>query len=122
MGGKSLVIVMVALIGIALVLPAGQAEAYGGWAWGPAAFAGGLLLGAAIAHPWYAPAPVYVYPPPAYVYAPRPVYYAPNQVYAYPDPAYAPGPARGLWVEVPGQWVNNVWVPPHKAWVPDTSR
>ena len=103
MRGKSLMIVMIALVGMALILLAGQAQAHGGWIWGPVAFAGGLLLGASIARPWYyEPAPVYVYPPPAY-YAPRPVYYAPSQAYAYPDPAVAPAPAKGQWVEVPGQ-------------------
>ncbi len=117
---RSLMIVMVALIGMALILPAGQAQAHGGWFWGPAAFAGGLFLGASIARPWYyEPAPVYVYPPPTVVYAPRPVYYAPNQAYAYPDPANTSGPARGRWVEVPGQSINGIWVPRHKAWVPN---
>ena len=119
MRGKSLMIVMIALVGMALILPTGQAQAHGGWVWGPAAFAGGLLLGASIARPWYyyQPAPVYAYPPPAY-YAPR-AYYVPNQAYAYPDPAVAPPPARGQWVEVPGQSINGVWVPSHKAWAPD---
>jgi hypothetical protein len=123
MRGKSLMIVMIALVGMALILPAGQAQAHGGWLWGPAAFAGGLLLGATIARPWYyyEPAPVYVYPPPAY-YAPQPVYYVPNQAYAYPDPAVAPAPAKGQWVEVPGQSINGIWVPPHKAWAPDNPR
>ena len=42
-----------------------------------------------------------------------------------PPPAYAPPPAPppqeappGQWVDVPGEWVNGKWVPPHKAWVP----
>ncbi len=127
MRGKSLLIVMIALVGVALILPAGQAQArggwgHGGWVWGPAAFAGGLLLGASIARPWYyEPAPVYVYPPPAY-YAPRAVYYVPNQAYAYPDPAVSSGTTGGQWVEVPGQSINGIWVPRHKAWVPDNPR
>ena len=124
MRGKSLMIVMIALVGLALILPAGQAQAHGGWVWGPAAFAGGLLLGATIARPWYyyEPAPVYVYPPPAY-YPPQSAYYAPNQAYAYPDPALTSGSTGGgQWVEVPGQWVNSIWVPAHKAWVPNNPR
>lgn len=112
----SLMVVLVGLIGLAVIVPAGQAQAHGGWVWGPAAFAGGLLLGSAIAQPWYGP-PVYVYPPPTVVYAP-PTYYAPSQVYAYPDPVTASTQAKGQWVQVPGQSVNGVWVPAHKAWAP----
>jgi hypothetical protein len=126
---KAFAIIIVALIGISLALPTtSEARGWrGGWGWyGPAAFGGGLLLGAALARPYYyAPVPVYAYPPPAPVYAapPPPVYY-PNQAYAYPDPAVAPmtenRPSQpGLWVEVPGQSINGKWVPPHKAWVPD---
>ena len=116
MRGKMTVIVMVALIGLALVLPTGEAQAHGWWAWGPAAFAGGLLIGSALAQPWYAPWPgYYAYPPPAVVYAAPPAYYVPSPAYAYP--AVVPS-TRGRWVEVPGQSINGVWVPPHKAWAP----
>lgn len=121
---SSFTLLVVALIGIALVLPVGEAQAHGGWVWGPAAFAGGLLLGTSLARPWYGP-PVYVYPPPV-VYAPQPAYYVPNQAYAYPDPAIRPDrgmsgasrPSKGQWVEVPAQSVNGVWVPAHRAWAP----
>jgi hypothetical protein len=113
---NSFMILMVALIAVMLVLPAGEAQARGGWVWGPAAFAGGLLIGTSLARPWYGP-PVYVYPPPV-VYTPQPTYYVPNQAYAYPDPAITSGPVRGRWVEVPGQSINGVWVPAHKAWAP----
>jgi hypothetical protein len=44
----------------------------------------GGIAGAAIAHPYYAPPPVYYAPPAPVVYAP-----APPVVYAAP-PAYAP--------------------------------
>lgn len=110
-------IVVIALIGMALILPTGEARAYGGWAWGPAAFVGGLLLGSSLARPWYAPWPgYYAYPPPSVVYPP-PAYYVPSPAYAYPAPAVSQS-TRGQWVEVPGQSVNGVWVPPHKAWAP----
>jgi hypothetical protein len=117
---KSLMMVIVALIGIALIMPTAQARAHGGgWVWGPAAFAGGLLLGTSLARPYYyAPPPVYVYPTPTVVYAPQPTYYAPSRAYAYPDPSLTAPQSRGQWVEVPGQSVNGVWVPAHKAWAP----
>ncbi len=125
MRNKTFIIVVASLIIIPLALP-GISHARGGYGW--YAFGGlatGLLLGTALARPYYyAPAPVYVYPPPApvvYTYpVPQPVY-VPNQAYACPDPAYVP-PSRpapaGQWVQVPGQWVGNKWVPSHKAWVP----
>ena len=131
MGKKGIVIMVVALIGISLLLPA-KSHAWRGWygrGWyGPGFFAGGLVVGAALARPWYVPPPVYVYPQPAVVYpAPPPVYAAPGPAYVYqappaPPPAMAPAPApesRGKWVDVPGQAVNGRWVPEHKAWVPD---
>jgi hypothetical protein len=131
-----IIVALIALISISLALPAtSQARGWrgGGWGWyGPAAFGGGLLLGSALARPYYyAPPPVYAYPPPVYAYpppaavysAPPPAYY-PNQGYAYPDPAVAPRtenrPSQpGQWVEVPGQSINGRWVPSHQAWVPD---
>ncbi len=136
---KGFVLVVAFLVGVSsLVLPVTTYAGHGGgWGWG--AFAGGLLLGTALTAPWYyAPRPVYVYPPPPVVYtypAPAPVY-VPGQAYAYPDPAYArsysqaPAPAptstqapaggqgSGQWVQVPGQWVGDKWVPPHRAWAP----
>lgn len=128
MRNKKLIIVIViaSLIVIPLALP-GISHAHGSYGWYAfGGFATGLLLGTALARPYYyAPAPVYVYPaaPPPVVYTypvSRPVY-VPNQAYAYPDPAYMPTPRpapSGQWVQVPGQWVGDRWVPAHKAWVP----
>ncbi len=42
---------------------------------------------------------------------PPPAYTAP------PPPPPQEGPS-GQWVNVPGEWVNGQWVPPHRAWVP----
>ncbi|HVN97085.1 MAG TPA: hypothetical protein VMT62_11695 [Syntrophorhabdaceae bacterium] len=122
------IIVAVVLIVAVLFLPA-SSHAWGhfghhyGW-YAPGAFIGGVILGTAIARPYYYypyPAPVYAYPPPTVVYVnPQPVY-VPNQAYASPDPAAtsnaAPNPATGEWIEVPGQYVNGTWVPAHKVWV-----
>ena len=146
---KNFVITIVAMIGILLAIPAvSQARWYGwrggGWGWyGAGAFAGGVVLGTAIARPWYygyGPVPYYGYPTPYYAY-PSPYYtypytsppvYVPNQAYAYPDPAVTsrqgstvpPGTEgkspSGQWVEVPGQSINGRWVPSHKVWVPDS--
>lgn len=127
MKNRGLLIIIIALIGISLALPASSYARGRGWGrgygWvGAGAFAGGLLLGTAIARPYYARAPMYVYPAPAVVYAAPPVY-APNQAYAYPDPAITSGadngPSAGQWVEVPGQYVGGRWVAPHKAWAPN---
>jgi hypothetical protein len=126
---KIVTIMVVALVAISLGLPATslawgyRGGWHGGW-YGPGAFAGGLLLGAAIADPWYAPYPVYAYPAPQVVYAAPPVY-APSQAYAYPDPTVSAPQAQnetpsGQWVVVPGQSVNGTWVPQHKVWVPNT--
>ena len=82
---------------------------YDGW-YGAGVLAGGILLGALIAQPWYyRQAPVYTAPSTVYV---------PNQAYAYPDPNLTSKEGSGEWVEVPGQSVNGKWVPPHKTWVP----
>jgi len=121
------------VIGASLLVPATSHARWRGRGWYvPGAFAGGLLLGTALSRPYYyAPPPVYVYPPPAVVYTqPPPPMYVPNQAYAYPDPSIAPDPGvpaepqgyasqPGQWVEVPGQYVNGRWVPPHKTFVPD---
>jgi hypothetical protein len=125
MKSKGLVIVVALLIAISLALPTAAYAGRGGYGWyALGGLATGLLLGTAIARPYYyPPAPVYVYsapPPVVYTYtAPRTVY-VPNQAYAYPDPTYTPPPARprppGQWVEVPAQWVGDRWVPAHKAW------
>jgi hypothetical protein len=120
-------IVAIALVAVLLAVPntglawRGHGHHYGGW-YGPGVFAGGFLLGTAIA------APRYYHPPPVYAYPPPPVVYAPPPAYAYPDPAYSSqtesppssGQASaGQWVDVPAQSVNGVRVPAHKAWVPD---
>jgi len=52
--------------------------------------------------------------PPAYTPPPPP---PPPQVAAAPAPM-PEEPPPGQWVDVPGEYVNGVWVPPHKAWVP----
>jgi len=132
-------IFIVIVVAISIAIPS-TGHAWGHWGWyGAGAFTGGVLLGAAVARPWYyAPAPIYVYPTPPVVYAAPPVYavqppaYAPGQAYAYPNPSYAPqaqsqvpvppraegaGPA-GQWVDVPAQSVSGKWVPAHRAWVP----
>jgi hypothetical protein len=117
MRSKGVLFIVVLVLGISLTLPS-TSSAWSGWGWGPAAFLGGVLVGSVIARPYYAPAPVYVYPSPAVAYGSPP---PPAQVYAYPSPPLTPPPeAKGQWVEVPGQTVNGQWVPPHKAWVPDS--
>ena len=123
MRSKGIAVIVVVLLAITLAIPS-TSHAWRGW-WGPGVFAGGVLVGAAVAGPWYAPPPpVYVYPypaPPQVVYAAPP----PGQAYAYPPPASPPPDAaaapqgKGQWVDVPGQMVNNIWVPPHKAWAPE---
>ncbi len=132
MKSKTVAIIAITLAGVILALPATSHAWRGGWGWGPSAFFGGALLGAALTAPYYAyPPPAYAYPPPQVVYtAPPPPAYAypgpaappPNQAYTYPSPPPAPqAQGKGQWVEVPGQTVSNMWVPPHKVWVPDTS-
>ena len=138
---QTFIIIIVALIGISLAFPVvSQARGgwgRGGWGWyGGGAFVSGAVLGAAIASPWYygygyGPTPYYGYPPPGTVYSAPPPVYTPNQAYAYPDPNVAPQqsptvtpgtdgtPPSGQWVEVPGQSINNRWVPSHKVWVPN---
>lgn len=61
-----------------------SADAHGRRGYGIGWFAGGLVVGAALAPRYVHPAPVYYYPPPAY-YAPPPVVYSqPAVVYAQP--------------------------------------
>jgi hypothetical protein len=129
MKSKIVAIISITLVGVMLALPATSHAWRGGWGWGPGAFVGGALLGAAITAPYYAyPPPAYAYPPPAYAYPPPAYAYPSPPAYAYPSPPAAPQAApspqvqgRGQWVEVPGQTVSNMWVPPHKVWVPDNS-
>jgi hypothetical protein len=130
MKSKVAAIVVITLVGALLALPT-TSHAWrgrGGWGWGPGAFVGGALLGAALTAPYYAyPPPAYAYPPPQVVYtAPPPPAYAYPAQPAPPPAAFQPPPApqvqgRGQWVEVPGQTVSNMWIPPHKVWVPDNS-
>jgi hypothetical protein len=138
MKNKTVAIISVALVGVILALPAtSHAWRRGGrgWGWGPGAFMGGALLGAAIAAPYYAYPPPAYYPPPPVAYTPPPTYGyptppapPPDQGYAYPTPPAASQAVplaqiqgKGQWVDVPGQMVSNMWVPPHKVWVPDNA-
>jgi len=121
MKSKGIAVIVVILLAATLAVPS-TSHAWGGW-WVPGAFAGGVLLGATVARPWYPPAPVYVYPYPYEYPAPQVVYTPPPPPQAYysppaPSDAAAAPQGRGQWVDVPGQMVNNIWVPPHKAWVP----
>ena len=130
MKGK-LIIVFIFLLAVSLGAPSlshARGHFYGrhyGWYGGP--FLGGVVVGSAIARPWYyGPPPVYVYPAPSVVYgapAPAPAYaYPPDEAYAYPDPTYRSGAGseqpHGELVTVPGQWVGGKWIPSHRAWVP----
>jgi|WetSurMetagenome_2_1015567.scaffolds.fasta_scaffold729291_1 hypothetical protein len=111
-------VVMIAVVVALLIFPSpGMARGYRshghghgdlGWV-GPAAIiAGGLLLGTAIISSTQR-APVYAYPTP------------PSQGYTYTDPSYYPPQiSSGQWVMVPGQWVNDNWVPQHEVWVQST--
>ena len=139
MKSKAVAVIAITLVGVILAIPATSHAWRGGWGWGPGVFVGGALLGAALSAPYYAyPPPAYAYPPPQVVYtAPPPPNYAypgqaapmPNQAYAYPGPPpaapqAAPTPqvqGKCRWVDVPGQTVSNMWVPPHKVWGPDNS-
>jgi hypothetical protein len=80
--------------------------------------------------PVYAYPPQQAYPPPQQAYPPQQQAYPPPQSYSYPPPNTPPPPraeapksaapqsSGGEWVTVPGQYVGDTWVPPHKAWVP----
>jgi hypothetical protein len=79
-----------------------------------------VFFGTSLMVPWYVPVapPVYVYTTPVVNNIP-----APNQAYAYPDPEFTAKYKKnenppGEWVTVPGQWVNNTWVPEHRVQVP----
>ena len=87
-------IFIVILVAISITIPS-TGHAWGHWGWyGAGAFTGGVLLGAAIARPWYyAPAPVYVYPTPPVVYAAPPGYAVQPPVYA-PQVRPTPTPTR----------------------------
>jgi hypothetical protein len=123
MKSKVVAIISITLVGVMLALPAASHAWRGGWGWGQGAFVGGALLGASITAPYYAyPPPAYPYPPPQVIYtAPPPTYTYPGQpaaAQAVPSPQVQ---GKGHWVEVPGRMVSNMWVPPHKVWVPDNS-
>ena len=85
---------MAATMAVALQYSA-NADAHGrrggfgiGW------FAGGLVVGAALAPRYAYPAPVYYYPPPPTYYAPPPVVYTPPPVvYTQPPVVVQPAPA-----------------------------
>ncbi len=122
MKSKTMKIIAVTLLVGTLAFPA-TSHAWRGW-WGPGVFAGGVILGSALANPYYyyPPPPAYYPPPSVYVYQQPQVVYTPPPPppsYAPPAPAAPPPQGSGQWIEVPGQTVNNVWVPPHKVWVAD---
>jgi len=125
MKSKGIAVIVVILLAATLAIPS-TSRAWGGW-WVPGAFAGGVLLGAAVARPWYPPAPVYVYPYPYEYPAPRVVYTPPPPPQAYypppaPSEAAAAPQGKGQWVDVPGQMVNNIWVPLTRHGYPAVSR
>jgi len=130
---------------LALVSPSfGHGWYYGGCGWGSCGYNGweaaaivggsillGTFLGIMINNSYWPVPPsqeTYVYPETQYPYA-------------APDPAFVerhagkenhgsqPGPEYssqenianqpGEWVTVPGQWVQDAWVPSHRVWVPD---
>ncbi|MGD0230919.1 MAG: hypothetical protein ABSC19_11245 [Syntrophorhabdales bacterium] len=133
------VISLLVLLGVSVTLAIpSYSWSHGGWGggWGAGWFVGGLALGTAIgvsARPYYYypapayayPAPAYAYPAPVYAYPPPPDYVSrPAPAYAAPAPSSGVSPQRqqntaGVWVTVPGQEINGLWVPEHKAWVPD---
>jgi len=84
----------------------GSYAAYSSYGWYGGAFSG------VYGDPWY-------YHEPSYDDS-----YLLPEVSFYSDaseeaPALDLAGTRGEWVEVPGQWVEGIWVPPHNAWVPE---
>ena len=66
------------------------------WGWGlGAGLLGGVIIGGALAAPYYGYAPRRYYP---YAYGPPPGYYGPGRYYG-PGPYYGPSPYYG-----PGRW------------------
>jgi hypothetical protein len=135
---KMLGILMV-ILGLSFILPTASsawsgsvgvgAGYHGGWR-GGAGYRGGwgpyrpygwyrprVYVGAAFVNPWYVPPPVYAYSP-AVVYT-NP---APPPAYAYPDPQltgqHTGDNPPGEWITVPGQLVDDKWIPSRSAWVP----
>ena len=113
MSSRGLMVAIVVAVCVFLVFPQPDEARDSGW---PVvgAFAGGLVAGVLVARPWY-PGPVYTYPPPVVVYRVLPPVYFPNQAYASPDSGLSSGDE---WVDVPGQYMDGSWVPPHSVWVP----
>jgi len=72
------------LAAAALHAPAAQARGHGGGHWHGGAFFGGLVIGAAIARPYYYPYYQPYYAPPAYYYPPAAYYPPPPVVYTTP--------------------------------------
>ncbi len=93
------------------------------YGWVPAAIIAGTFLTSAIilSSTYERPRPSYR-PPAAYMDPGPPAYYPlPGQAYAAPDPEFTAKYSKnqaGEWVTIPGQWVENTWVPQHKVFVP----
>ena len=99
----------------------------GGYYHGGSGYIGFGSYAAYSSYGWYGNGPAgETYPDPWYYYDPTydDRYLLPPEP-IYPDLAPLEGPTAdsaslsGEWVEVPGQWVDGIWVPPHNAWVPD---
>ena len=141
---RSILVVLVLLVGLVLTLPevSDARRGGGGFGGGGRGFRGGgyryhggyygwygprVLVAPGFVTPYYYGSPYYAYPPP-YAVPPPDVYASPPPpppAYAYPNPAVSgqyrnPEPANdpGEWITVPGQWVNGTWVNEHQVRVP----
>ena len=133
---RSILVVLVLLLGLVLALPevSDARRGGGGFRGGGYRYYGGyygwygprVLIAPGFVDPYYYGSPYYAYPPP-YAVPPPDVYAspAPPPAYAYPDPTVSeqyrnrqPASDQGEWITVPGQWVNGTWVGEHQVRVP----
>ena len=84
----------------------GSYAAYSSYGWYGGSFS------SMYADPWYYYEPSY---DDSYLLSPVPFYSDVTE--EAPDQDVAG--THGEWVEVPGQWIEGIWVPPHDAWVPE---